>query len=49
MAVDLNALVDAREVGRGVEGGPVAGGGKNAGQRSSGRTLPLVPAMRTDG
>ena len=31
-AVDLDALVDADEVGRGVEAGAVAGGGEDAGQ-----------------
>ena len=36
VAVDLDALVDADEVGRGVEAGAVAGGGEDAGERGGG-------------
>ena len=38
-AVDLDAFVDAREVGRGVEGGAVAGGREDARERGGGATL----------
>ena len=38
-AVDPDALVDAGEVRGGVEGGAVAGGGEDAGERGGGRAL----------
>jgi hypothetical protein len=34
--IDLDALVDADEVGRGIEGGAVAGSGQDAGEGGSG-------------